>query len=83
MANKKESDLGGCPGSQVCNGYKHSVSLFQDFDSFFSAKEENIIYSFLGLAPPPGSQVGLNAPLGPVQAVTCAGGNRHRKPFNR
>ncbi|XP_063080598.1 SH3 domain-binding glutamic acid-rich protein isoform X3 [Cavia porcellus] len=27
-----------------------------DFDSFFSAKEENIIYSFLGLAPPPGSQ---------------------------
>uniref|UniRef100_A0A8C6EPA9 SH3 domain binding glutamate rich protein n=1 Tax=Marmota marmota marmota TaxID=9994 RepID=A0A8C6EPA9_MARMA len=24
-----------------------------DFDSFFSAKEENIIYSFLGLAPPP------------------------------
>ncbi|ELK08500.1 SH3 domain-binding glutamic acid-rich protein [Pteropus alecto] len=28
-----------------------------DFDSFFSAKEENIIYSFLGLAPPPGSQV--------------------------
>uniref|UniRef100_A0A8D2Q6V8 SH3 domain-binding glutamic acid-rich protein n=1 Tax=Varanus komodoensis TaxID=61221 RepID=A0A8D2Q6V8_VARKO len=26
-----------------------------DFDSFFSAKEENIIYSFLGLAPPPGS----------------------------
>ncbi|XP_066115446.1 SH3 domain-binding glutamic acid-rich protein isoform X1 [Saccopteryx bilineata] len=28
-----------------------------DFDSFFSAKEENIIYSFLGLAPPPGSEV--------------------------
>lgn len=28
-----------------------------DFDSFFSAKEENIIYSFLGLAPPPGSKV--------------------------
>ncbi|CAI5772545.1 Uncharacterized protein PODLI_1B001372 [Podarcis lilfordi] len=26
-----------------------------DFDSFFCAKEENIIYSFLGLAPPPGS----------------------------
>ncbi|XP_065514461.1 SH3 domain-binding glutamic acid-rich protein [Caloenas nicobarica] len=25
-----------------------------DFESFFSAKEENIIYSFLGLAPPPG-----------------------------
>uniref|UniRef100_A0A8D0H0S5 SH3 domain binding glutamate rich protein n=1 Tax=Sphenodon punctatus TaxID=8508 RepID=A0A8D0H0S5_SPHPU len=24
-----------------------------DFESFFSAKEENIIYSFLGLAPPP------------------------------
>ncbi|XP_004446667.3 SH3 domain-binding glutamic acid-rich protein [Dasypus novemcinctus] len=28
-----------------------------DFDSFFSAKEENIIYSFLGLAPPPGAKV--------------------------
>ncbi|XP_057400896.1 SH3 domain-binding glutamic acid-rich protein isoform X4 [Balaenoptera acutorostrata] len=28
-----------------------------DFDSFFSAKEENIIYSFLGLPPPPGSKV--------------------------
>uniref|UniRef100_H0WJ78 SH3 domain binding glutamate rich protein n=1 Tax=Otolemur garnettii TaxID=30611 RepID=H0WJ78_OTOGA len=28
-----------------------------DFDSFFSAKEENIIYSFLGLAPPPGSKI--------------------------
>uniref|UniRef100_A0A2K5EE69 SH3 domain binding glutamate rich protein n=1 Tax=Aotus nancymaae TaxID=37293 RepID=A0A2K5EE69_AOTNA len=27
-----------------------------DFDSFFSAKEENIIYSFLGLAPPPDSK---------------------------
>ncbi|XP_054830889.1 SH3 domain-binding glutamic acid-rich protein isoform X3 [Eublepharis macularius] len=27
-----------------------------DFDSFFCAKEENIIYSFLGLAPPPGSK---------------------------
>uniref|UniRef100_A0A8B9BTA7 SH3 domain-binding glutamic acid-rich-like protein n=1 Tax=Anser brachyrhynchus TaxID=132585 RepID=A0A8B9BTA7_9AVES len=29
-----------------------------DFESFFSAKEENIIYSFLGLAPPPGTKVG-------------------------
>nr|XP_025977275.1 SH3 domain-binding glutamic acid-rich protein-like isoform X2 [Dromaius novaehollandiae] len=27
-----------------------------DFESFFSAKEENIIYSFLGLAPPPGAE---------------------------
>ncbi|XP_011809437.1 PREDICTED: LOW QUALITY PROTEIN: SH3 domain-binding glutamic acid-rich protein [Colobus angolensis palliatus] len=27
-----------------------------DFDSFFSAKEENIIYSFLGLAPPSDSK---------------------------
>ncbi|XP_063161414.1 SH3 domain-binding glutamic acid-rich protein isoform X1 [Candoia aspera] len=26
-----------------------------DFDSFFCAKEENYIYSFLGIAPPPGS----------------------------
>ncbi|XP_015977259.2 SH3 domain-binding glutamic acid-rich protein [Rousettus aegyptiacus] len=32
-----------------------------DFDSFFSAKEENIIYSFLGLAPPPGSKVTKSA----------------------
>uniref|UniRef100_G1SFL0 SH3 domain-binding glutamic acid-rich-like protein n=1 Tax=Oryctolagus cuniculus TaxID=9986 RepID=G1SFL0_RABIT len=31
-----------------------------DFDSFFSAKEENIIYSFLGLAPPPSSKVSLH-----------------------
>uniref|UniRef100_A0A8D0EE27 SH3 domain binding glutamate rich protein n=1 Tax=Salvator merianae TaxID=96440 RepID=A0A8D0EE27_SALMN len=29
-----------------------------DFDSFFCAKEENFIYSFLGLAPPPGSSEG-------------------------
>ncbi|XP_070800400.1 SH3 domain-binding glutamic acid-rich protein isoform X1 [Pituophis catenifer annectens] len=29
-----------------------------DFDSFFYAKEENYIYSFLGLAPPPGSMEG-------------------------
>ncbi|RMC06161.1 hypothetical protein DUI87_15591 [Hirundo rustica rustica] len=28
----------------------------EDFESFFSAKEENIIYSFLGLAPPPGKK---------------------------
>lgn len=42
---------------------------FQDFDSFFSAKEENIIYSFLGLAPPPGSKVSWDALRGPVQAT--------------
>ncbi|CAO2632503.1 SH3 domain-binding glutamic acid-rich protein [Lemmus lemmus] len=40
-----------------------------DFDSFFSAKEENIIYSFLGLAPPPGSKVSWDALHGPVQAI--------------
>eukprot|EP00073_Rattus_norvegicus_P028860 XP_006248252.1 PREDICTED: SH3 domain-binding glutamic acid-rich protein-like [Rattus norvegicus] len=40
-----------------------------DFDSFFSAKEENIIYSFLGLAPPPGSKVSLDALGGLVQAI--------------
>ncbi|XP_045140544.1 SH3 domain-binding glutamic acid-rich protein isoform X2 [Echinops telfairi] len=34
-----------------------SSGSIADFDSFFSAKEENIIYSFLGLAPPPGSKV--------------------------
>uniref|UniRef100_A0A8C9N6Z6 SH3 domain binding glutamate rich protein n=1 Tax=Serinus canaria TaxID=9135 RepID=A0A8C9N6Z6_SERCA len=32
-----------------------------DFESFFSAKEENIIYSFLGLAPPPGTKERLPA----------------------
>jgi hypothetical protein len=36
---------------------------FKDFDSFFSAKEENIIYSFLGLAPPPDSKVSLDSLL--------------------
>ncbi|XP_012586379.1 PREDICTED: SH3 domain-binding glutamic acid-rich protein [Condylura cristata] len=38
---------------QIFNGEQYCG----DFDSFFSAKEENIIYSFLGLAPPPGSKV--------------------------
>lgn len=37
-----------------------------DFDSFFSAKEENIIYSFLGLAPPPGSKVTKPEEASPV-----------------
>ncbi|XP_053166464.1 SH3 domain-binding glutamic acid-rich protein isoform X1 [Hemicordylus capensis] len=37
-----------------------------DFDSFFSAKEENIIYSFLGLAPPPGSKEGWIAEEAPA-----------------
>ncbi|XP_043848014.1 LOW QUALITY PROTEIN: SH3 domain-binding glutamic acid-rich protein-like [Dromiciops gliroides] len=50
-----------------------------DFESFFSAKEENIIYSFLGLAPPPGSKVEetteetatlLNGELGGEQNTT-------------
>uniref|UniRef100_A0A8C0J5W5 SH3 domain binding glutamate rich protein n=1 Tax=Chelonoidis abingdonii TaxID=106734 RepID=A0A8C0J5W5_CHEAB len=34
-----------------------------DFESFFSAKEENIIYSFLGLAPPPGTKGTESIPL--------------------
>ena len=36
------------------------VSLFfmQDYDTFFDAKEDNSVYAFLGLPPPPGSKVG-------------------------
>lgn len=30
----------------------------QDYDTFFDAKEDNLVYSFLGLPPPPGSKVG-------------------------
>ena len=30
----------------------------QDYETFFNAKEDNLVYSFLGLAPPPGSKVG-------------------------
>ncbi|XP_071328132.1 SH3 domain-binding glutamic acid-rich protein isoform X49 [Trachinotus anak] len=27
-----------------------------DYDTFFDAKEDNLVYSFLGLPPPPGSK---------------------------
>uniref|UniRef100_A0A669QUF0 SH3 domain binding glutamate rich protein like n=1 Tax=Phasianus colchicus TaxID=9054 RepID=A0A669QUF0_PHACC len=41
-----------------------------DFESFFSAKEENIIYSFLGLAPPPGTKVCTAVlPLGVIYLI--------------
>lgn len=29
----------------------------QDYDTFFDAKEDNLVYTFLGLPPPPGSKV--------------------------
>ncbi|XP_015258721.1 PREDICTED: SH3 domain-binding glutamic acid-rich protein isoform X9 [Cyprinodon variegatus] len=32
-----------------------------DYDTFFDAKEENSVYSFLGLPPPPGSKEALQA----------------------
>uniref|UniRef100_A0A8C4UQQ2 SH3BG protein n=1 Tax=Falco tinnunculus TaxID=100819 RepID=A0A8C4UQQ2_FALTI len=41
-----------------------------DFESFFSAKEENIIYSFLGLAPPPGTKVCTSVlPMGAIYFI--------------
>lgn len=30
----------------------------QDYETFFDAKEDNSVYAFLGLPPPPGSKVG-------------------------
>ncbi|XP_026223194.1 SH3 domain-binding glutamic acid-rich protein isoform X4 [Anabas testudineus] len=32
-----------------------------DYDTFFNAKEDNSVYSFLGLPPPPGSKEALQA----------------------
>lgn len=32
--------------------------FLQDYDTFFDAKEDNSVYAFLGLPPPPGSKVG-------------------------
>ncbi|KAM6933077.1 SH3 domain-binding glutamic acid-rich protein isoform 2-T2 [Xenentodon cancila] len=32
-----------------------------DYDTFFDAKEDNSVYSFLGLPPPPGSKEALQA----------------------
>lgn len=29
----------------------------QDYETFFDAKEDNCVYAFLGLPPPPGSKV--------------------------
>ncbi|XP_035293099.1 guided entry of tail-anchored proteins factor 1 isoform X2 [Cricetulus griseus] len=46
-----------CGSEKMMEPVVRRSSRFGDFDSFFSAKEENIIYSFLGLAPPPGSKV--------------------------
>lgn len=35
-----------------------SCLFMQDYDTFFNAKEDNAVYAFLGLPPPPGSKVG-------------------------
>ncbi|XP_030237230.1 SH3 domain-binding glutamic acid-rich protein isoform X21 [Gadus morhua] len=32
-----------------------------DYETFFNAKEDNLVYSFLGLDPPPGSKEALQA----------------------
>lgn len=32
--------------------------LMQDYETFFDAKEDNSVFAFLGLPPPPGSKVG-------------------------
>ncbi|XP_047450017.1 SH3 domain-binding glutamic acid-rich protein-like [Mugil cephalus] len=34
-----------------------------DYDTFFDAKEDNLVYSFLGLPPPPGSKEADKAPI--------------------
>lgn len=36
-----------------------SCLFSQDYETFFNAKEDNSVYAFLGLPPPPGSKVGL------------------------
>lgn len=36
-----------------------SCLFMQDYDTFFNAKEDNAVYTFLGLPPPPGSKVGI------------------------
>ncbi|ELW48559.1 SH3 domain-binding glutamic acid-rich protein, partial [Tupaia chinensis] len=54
-----------------------------DFDSFFSAKEENIIYSFLGLAPPPGSKVGINTPSELDRGIINKDRNQYPKLLNK
>ena len=37
---------------------KYVLPFFmQDYDTFFDAKEDNAVFSFLGLPPPPGSKV--------------------------
>lgn len=34
-----------------------SYPKLQDYETFFEAKEDNTVYEFLGLTPPPGSKV--------------------------
>ncbi|XP_029923440.1 SH3 domain-binding glutamic acid-rich protein isoform X5 [Myripristis murdjan] len=37
-----------------------------DYDTFFDAKEDNSVYSFLGLPPPPGSKEAIQADKAPI-----------------
>lgn len=37
--------------------------LPQDYETFFDAKEDNAVFAFLGLPPPPGSKVGIQLSL--------------------
>lgn len=34
-------------------------SMLQDYETFFDAKEDNDVYTFLGIPPPPGFKVGI------------------------
>uniref|UniRef100_A0A8C7USG0 SH3 domain binding glutamate-rich protein n=1 Tax=Oncorhynchus mykiss TaxID=8022 RepID=A0A8C7USG0_ONCMY len=34
-----------------------------DYETFFDAKEDNAVFAFLGLPPPPGSKVGIQLSL--------------------
>uniref|UniRef100_A0A673G9G9 SH3 domain binding glutamate-rich protein n=1 Tax=Sinocyclocheilus rhinocerous TaxID=307959 RepID=A0A673G9G9_9TELE len=43
-----------------------------DYETFFEAKEDNTVYEFLGLTPPPGSKVGRKFRL------TVGGDNKHK-----
>ncbi|KAJ3590902.1 hypothetical protein NHX12_008850, partial [Muraenolepis orangiensis] len=37
-----------------------------DYETFFNAKEDNLVYSFLGLPPPPGSKEAIQAGDTPI-----------------
>lgn len=51
-------------GKKPANGIPLPPQIFNeesycgDYDTFFDAKEDNLVYTFLGLPPPPGSKEG-------------------------